>query len=300
MRNIRFVLILVAVGALSVATVAQQRLVVDVNLTNLDAFVEDRAGQAVLNLTPDDFQIVENGEEKTISHFSMEREPVALGIVVDRSISIKPIQKRIDEAVGFLLEESEPTDQAFVFTFAGNIDLTVEPTTDRLSTLKTMGKVKLGYGTHFYDAVNDALQYISKSRLNRKVLVVLSDGADHGSSHSLKDTIDLARRNGQSVNVIGFVGEDPLTWTENGRRQIHNEFQLLASSTEGRTFFPHSSAESFRIAKRIMQTSRFAYKLGFYSSGSFTEPSTIEVKLRGRPSAQVYFRPGAIPVNGER
>jgi hypothetical protein len=46
--------------ALSLVTIGQ-KIVIDVNLTMLTVRVQDEAGQPVLDLTADDFEILENG-----------------------------------------------------------------------------------------------------------------------------------------------------------------------------------------------------------------------------------------------
>lgn len=190
-----------------------QDLVVDVNLTMLNVFVEDQNGHAVLDLTADDLEVLENGQIKPVKHLSLEREPIALGLVVDRSSSIGPVRKDLDQAVVRLVEASDSDDQAFLVTFAGTGKLNVASTTERRNILETVRKTKLEFGSRFYDVLIDSLQYLSRTRLERKALMVFSDGADHFSINSFAETLDAAGLYGYPIYVFGYVGDDSRTWS---------------------------------------------------------------------------------------
>ena len=59
-----------------------------VDLINVTATVTDEDGRFVPSLTKDDFSIFENGRRQEISHFSRDRAPVSLGILLDTSGSV--------------------------------------------------------------------------------------------------------------------------------------------------------------------------------------------------------------------
>jgi hypothetical protein len=85
-------------------TALAQDVIVNVNLTMLRVFVEDEHGLAALDLTADDFEIIENGQVMPVRHFALESEPVVLGLAVDRSSSIGADKSKVDWAVAQLLE----------------------------------------------------------------------------------------------------------------------------------------------------------------------------------------------------
>jgi len=91
--------VLLAVGlvlALSAVTGAQ-RIVVDVNLTTIGVRVANDDGSPALDLSVGDFEILEDGQPRPISHFSMEYQPAAIGLLVDRSISVGPVGRELLE-----------------------------------------------------------------------------------------------------------------------------------------------------------------------------------------------------------
>ena len=60
-----------------------------VELINVTATVSDGRGRFVSGLRQDDFRIYEDGELRPITHFTAERVPVSLGIVLDTSGSME-------------------------------------------------------------------------------------------------------------------------------------------------------------------------------------------------------------------
>src|SRR5262245_64373254 len=59
-----------------------------VELVNVTATVTDRGGRFVPGLHQDDFTVYEDNVRQEVSHFSNERVPVSLGIVLDTSGSM--------------------------------------------------------------------------------------------------------------------------------------------------------------------------------------------------------------------
>jgi VWFA-related protein len=257
-------------------------LVIDVNLRNLNVFVEDESGDPVLDLTADDFEVLENGQSKPVKHLTLETEPVAVGLVLDRSSSISPVKKKVDEAVRHALEAVGPKDQVFLVTFAGTDKLIVGRTTSRKNIVEAIRKTKLGFGTRVYDALVHSLQYLSTSSLERKIVIVFSDGADHYSTHTFEQLLGGAAFYATPIYMVGYVGDDSRTWSDQGRRQIRDEFEQLAAKTGGKAYFPTYSADGAAIARQILVGMRYEYRIGFYSSGPFAESSDVQVKFRDR------------------
>jgi Ca-activated chloride channel homolog len=264
---------------LSLFALLAQNLVVDVNLRQVDVFVEDQKGEAALDLTVDDFKVVQDGRPAPVKHFALEVAPVAVGIVLDRSSSIRPVKKQLDEAARYALDAVHPNDQVFLMTFATDNEIKVNFTTDHRNVLTAIQKAKLSYGTRFYDAMADALAYLTTSRLERKMLIVLSDGADHYSTHNFEQVLDRAMLLGVSVYFISWAGDDSSSWLEEGRKEIRNQIGQLATLTGGRAYFPLSAIDCLQAGRQIMQSMQYRYRLGFYSSSLFAEWTEVQVSV---------------------
>jgi hypothetical protein len=71
MNRRTYVIAAVVLGAFVAVAIAQQTLVVDVNLSLRTVRVRDLEGRPVRNLTADDFEIPEDGQRRPASHLSI-------------------------------------------------------------------------------------------------------------------------------------------------------------------------------------------------------------------------------------
>lgn len=179
-----------------------------VELVHVSATVTDANGRLVTDLTKDDFEITEIGYPQTISHFTAERVPVSLGLLVDVSDSMRGSRmSAAREAIErFLVDLLSPTDEAFLLAFNHQPMLeapwTVEPAKlhDRLPRLKPFG------ATAIYDAMMMALPLFTTRKHQRAAIVIISDGADTASDSTVRDVRRLQQKNDAFVYAIAIDG----------------------------------------------------------------------------------------------
>jgi VWFA-related protein len=130
-----------------------------VELVNVTATVSDRDGRFVSGLTRDNFTVYEDDRLQTITHFSAERVPVSLGIVVDTSGSMAGEKIRAARrALGrFLTDLLDPEDELFLYQFSDEPVLLQDWTTDRLLLSRELGRIEAKGGTAIYDAATEAV-----------------------------------------------------------------------------------------------------------------------------------------------
>ena len=83
----------------------------------LHATVVDDKNHLVNNLDKSDFTVFENDKPQQISHFQMQDYPVAVGIVIDNSGSMREKRDAVNKAAIDLVKASNPDDQVFVVNF---------------------------------------------------------------------------------------------------------------------------------------------------------------------------------------
>ena len=135
-RLVTLVVIVAATVAASAGAPAAQdgfKFRTGVELINVNATVTDDAGRFVGGLRQEDFAIYENGKRQEITHFSSDRVPVSLGILLDTSGSMtedKMVSARaaIERLINDLLA---PEDELFFLQFSDRARLTQRWTTDR-------------------------------------------------------------------------------------------------------------------------------------------------------------------------
>lgn len=184
-----------------------------VELINVTATVTDRSGRFVSGLTLDDFIVYEDDKPVEVTHFSAERTPVSLGIVLDTSGSMageKFVHARaaIDN---FLAALPDPLDEFFMYRFSANPDLVHAWTSDRDAVSRSLARVHPSGGTAMYDAVAEAVPMAQSGQNRKKALVVISDGNDTNSRVDVREVRQLVRETEVLVYAIGIDGQGETT-----------------------------------------------------------------------------------------
>lgn len=179
-----------------------------VELINVMATVTDTRGRFVSDLEKDDFLVYEDGERQRITHFSSERVPVSLGIVLDTSGSMegeKMLAAR-DALDRFLYDLLGPDDEVFLYRFSYQPRLIHDWTTDRDRLSRALGGIRPRGGTALYDAVADAVVLAEEGRHRKKAVVIISDGNDTNSETDIREVQRLIRETEVLVYAIGIDG----------------------------------------------------------------------------------------------
>ena len=91
-----------------------------VELINVTTTVSDASGRFVSGLRKEDFAVYEDDQPVEITHFSAERVPVSLGIVLDTSGSMAgaKIQEAQSALHRFLFDLLDKEDEIFLYRFS--------------------------------------------------------------------------------------------------------------------------------------------------------------------------------------
>jgi VWFA-related protein len=115
--------------------------------------------------------------------------------------------------------------------------------------------------TALYDAVAAALERLQTSAQEKKVLIVISDGGDNASAHSLSGILKMAGQSSAAVYAIGiFDGDDA--------DQNPDVLGRLARATGGEAFFPGRLDEVVAICEQIARDIRNQYTIGYAPTGA--------------------------------
>src|SRR6185369_5171470 len=145
-----------------------------VELVNVTATVSDTSGRFVPGLKADDFLVYEDNQPVEITHFSAERVPVSLGIVLDTSGSmagakIREAQSALDR---FLFDLLDKEDEIFLYRFSNFPVLLQGWTSDRQLLSRVLDRVTPNGGTAMYDAVSEAVPLAQEGQFRKKAIVV--------------------------------------------------------------------------------------------------------------------------------
>jgi Mg-chelatase subunit ChlD len=179
-----------------------------VDLVNVTATVTDEDGRFVSGLRREDFSVYEDGKLQDVSHFSNDRVPVSLGIVLDTSGSMSPdkmsaARSAIDRLIFDLLGKD---DELFLVEFATHARLTQDWTTDRRLISRAVREANATGGTAIYDAVATAIPTAQAGTHRKKALLVISDGNDTNSSTPVGSLRQQIRESDVLVYALGIDG----------------------------------------------------------------------------------------------
>lgn len=238
----------------------QATIRVNVDVVVLHASTRNRKGVLVSGLSREDFQVYEDGVLQQIQSFSHEDIPVTVGLVVDASGSMRPKHPEVVAAALAFVRSSHPDDQMFVVTFNENVTFGLPagiPFTDQAAQLQAAlsGIVPTGK-TALYDAVAAALQHLRKGQRDKRVLIVVSDGADNASQHQLEQIMTAAGQSDAIIYTIGlFEQDDP--------DKNPGVLKRLARATGGEAFLPESAKDVVPVFERIALDIRNQYTITY-------------------------------------
>ncbi len=259
----------------------------------LHATVVDDYGRLITSLDRNAFSVYQNGRPEAITSFRREDVPVAIGIVVDNSGSMRDKRSKVNQAVLNLIQASNSQDEVFVVNFSQTPYLDQDFTSDVNLLQTALHQVSTRGSTALYDAVVASNYHLRNNpRLNKKVLLVITDGQDNMSRETLQDTLRKLQSNkGATLYAIGLTNEG---MTESGRQAL----QDLASSTGGAAYFPENLDQVDYITRSIAHDIRSQYTLAYNPGpniGTGYQNIRVEVKLPTRTHLTVRTRAGYYP-----
>jgi Ca-activated chloride channel family protein len=233
-----------------------------VELVQVAVTVTDRDGRLITNLDRDDFVVHEDGVEQAVALLQRDRLPVSLGILVDVSDSmfgrkIADVGTALDR---FVIDLLAPTDEAFLLAF-NHLPRLIAPWTFPPGGLAhRMDDVKPFGGTALYDALLASIPLLDSRRHERCGLVIISDGEDNSSDHTLYDAVRALAPSDAFVYAIAI---DAPSGPAIARHFSPGALNDLTGPTGGYTEVIKASADLAAATERIANELNHQYVLGY-------------------------------------
>ena len=263
----------------------------EVDEVTLHATVVDDKNRLITDLDRNAFTVFEDGQTQKITSFRREDIPVAMGIVIDNSGSMRDKRSAVNAAAINFVKSSNPQDKVFVVNFNEDFFLDQDYTSSVPKLKDALERIEARGGTALYDAVVASSDHLKKSGLlEKKVLLVVTDGEDNASHESLEQAIRrLQEQNGPTVYTIGLLGEEH---SKRARRALRE----MAEQTGGIAFFPQGLNEVETITQQIAHDIRNQYTIGYkptkpQSEGGFRTVK-VDASAKGYKKLQVRTRSG--------
>jgi len=229
---------------------SKDQIKVLVKVVDVPVTVVGKHGLPIIDLTQSDFQIYEDGRPQSIRYFSQESHlPLRIGLILDTSNSARrQLEFEKNAATDFvfqMLQGRNVKNQIFLETFDTSSSLVQDFTTDPETLSEKIQELKAGGGKALNDAIynscKDKMMHAGDPERTRRVLVLISDGLDVQSQHSLDEAISMAHK---AETMIYTIGNASYGFTNAGDDVLSG----FADGTGGGAFFPLRDAPGTDLA----------------------------------------------------
>jgi Ca-activated chloride channel family protein len=262
------------------------------NLVTVPASVVDSDGVAVANLRLEDFELLVDGQKKIVSDLYRSETPVRLALLFDNSSSLtasRDLERQA--AIRFFRRVMRPQDQAAVYNVYNEVELSQPLTSDvhaLIRTIESFGKPE--GATSLFDAIAEAAKYLSQTQ-GRKVIVIVSDGADTTSQLDFDTTL----RRAQVADCQIYVVQTGQSKNANLRDLMaERRMEDFAAQTGGAVYVPLNNADLDMAFDQISADLATQYVLSYYPKDDARDGRfrVISLRVPTRPNARVRARKG--------
>jgi VWFA-related protein len=292
-----------------------ETLKVNVNIVQLFFNVKDKHGALIPNLTKDDFEIYEDGQQQTLKYFTAETNlPLTIGMLIDSSgsqLRVLDMEKEVGGA--FLKQILTDKDEAYVMDFNIDASLVQDFTRDVQRLQKALNSVRINTGvtmptlpgagggpvptahsagTVLYDAVYLSAHDMLSKEVGRKAMILLTDGEDEGSRLKIRDAIESAQKADAIVYVLlcadrGFYGGMSIGYSGEG------EMRKLTEATGGRVINVGNKFDKLREAfDQIAAELRSQYNIGYTPTNTKLDGGYRKLEIKNKQSYKIQARAG--------
>jgi VWFA-related protein len=321
------------------------KITVTTNLVLVPVTVTDTQGRLVGGLLPKDFSVLESGQKQTLKFFTSDPFPLSAAVVIDTGMPDVGL-KKVQETLSALQGAFSQFDEIGIYTYSSTVGRVADFTGVGKQLTATLNQVK-GYSGanngppvtsgplgpqgpyingHPIDTpvtpvsappkvarvLNDAILLAARDlskrdRARRKIIFIISDGREQGSTASYKDTLKVLLTQNITVYAVGVEGAAipiydrlqrihlPKTGAALGYGDILPKY---VNATGGGTMNAEfAQADIERAYARAIGEARNQYTLGYSPKSGIGGYRQIEVRVRGRGGdLKVYAKDGYYPL----
>jgi len=254
---------------------------VDTQLVSVPAVVTDSSGRPLAGLKPENFRIIEDGQQQTITNFGTVDTPFEIALLLDTSGSTRDDVALIRSAATSFIEALRPGDRVGIVAFntaqtvnspVPTVEVLSRLTADRAELRTAIENLGASSGTPYYDALERVVDAVFREPpkddvRGRRAVVALTDGVDSASNSDFVTAKVKLSRAGLAcyfvqINTEDFV-EDRLM------KDCQDDGQLSLSQKQieryRRLFVPAAKAEDFNNFCKMGPFERMSISRGLYN-----------------------------------
>jgi Ca-activated chloride channel family protein len=271
----------------------------------------NRAGEFVMDLTKDEFEVRDDGKPQPITQFLTDAQPLSAVILIDGSSSLLPVFDHVlDSARAFALRML-PSDRTAVASFADRFQMRQPFTSDRdalLRHLEDEANIRMAGETRLWDGLSESVLALSRES-NRRVVVVLSDGKNWVSPGPGQGILPTQPRlsGGTAARDVLLLALDHdvliysiAVWTRTEDRlpdRPDGTFVDLARDTGGSFIELRESDDTNSLMSQVAAELRQQYVIGFVPAVLDGKTHKLDVRVK-RPGIELRARRSYVAPKG--
>lgn len=282
------------------ASSAGETIKINTELVLLDVQVVNRqTGQTINALRREDFVLDEDGARQEIAHFSQDRLPLSILLLLDLSASVKPIIAEIRHGALQTLKYLKPEDEVAVMSFADSTQLLQDFTRDRRLVVDQLGRLlersHAGIGTALHTGLHSAAAEMNRvsNPARRRIIIVITDNVASMYRFTNPTVEDVNARLLETGSVVcgllvGSTTPRALNIFTRDHKDAYNRRVRVDEFTEP-TGGEVMSAEARDVNQKLAQMIthlRIRYSIGYTPTNTTLDGRFRRVSLRLNDAAQ--------------
>lgn len=280
----------------------------ETNLVSLNVSVFNTKSKLFVgSLNKEDFRVLEDGKDQTVTYFASTDVPFDLVLLVDLSGSTSEKRDLIKKSTLRFIEAARPDDRLAIVTFSDRMDIISPLTLDREQLKASVANMNGLGGSHVWDAVKFALDTIlgPKPMDRRRAVVLMSDGVDgalsrygppRGSTIPFADLLEQVRQTDTLIVPIYLDTEDQMGGGymsvdyENARRTLN----LLAQESGGSYYKAKKLSDLEGVYEQVINDLGKVYSLGYKPTNPERDGTwrNVRITIASREDLVTRARPG--------
>jgi VWFA-related protein len=289
----------VETAVLGISDSENEVLKFDTKLVNLNVRIltKDLKIPKELNLTKEDFAVVEDETEQEISFFSTVETPFDLVLLLDFSGSTVEKRGLIKKAAQRFVEYACPNDRIAVVVFATEIKIVAELTADKNLLAQKIKEIEVNGGSPIWDSLKFVYQkVIPKDTAGRRSAVVFMTDAEDGSKDAtFADVMEMVREGETTIFSVyldarRYSGQ----YLERVKRKSQQTLWMLAEESGGQFYKADDVKDLNGIYEQIINDVGKVYSLGYEPKNESRDGGwrNLTVKLKNKPDLITKTRKG--------
>lgn len=306
-----------------IGTMAQEgesRILVIVNMVQLNVAVTDNKGNYITGLRPQDFAVLEDGIPERIATFGEGNEPTHsllevagdkpapqgddrpsprleappetfasaiaganVFILFDTSNYMYRHFVFAQDAIADFVRTLEPANKIAFYSYSRDLSRVARLTPDRSQVLRGVRATVAGDNAALYNALLLTVKDAAQQR-GRKVVVVFSNGPDNASTVPPEDVAELGQSSGVSIYMIS---------TQQAQLDSVSTavFERMTAATGGKAYFTKSWKDQQKAFASVRDDLAHLYSISYYPQPNPNQGwRSISVKLVGERLKKYHIR----------